>query len=55
MLSSLVCLFFLKALLDRSSSFERDLPWLCSVTSLPVVVKGIVAPEDAVAAAEAGE
>ncbi|EWM20821.1 glycolate oxidase [Nannochloropsis gaditana] len=43
-----------EALLDRSSSFERDLPWLCSVTSLPVVVKGIVAPEDAVAAAEAG-
>lgn len=42
------------ALLDRSSNFARDLPWLRSVTSLPIIIKGVLSPEDAVAAAEAG-
>lgn len=42
------------ALLDRGSNFARDLPWLRSMTSLPIIVKGILSPEDAVAAAEAG-
>jgi isopentenyl diphosphate isomerase/L-lactate dehydrogenase-like FMN-dependent dehydrogenase len=42
------------ALLDRSSNFARDLPWLGSLTSLPIMIKGILSPEDAVAAAEAG-
>eukprot|EP00624_Nannochloropsis_granulata_P003169 evm.model.NODE_26057_length_11747_cov_33.186600.1 len=43
-----------EALLDRGSNFARDLPWLRSMTSLPIIVKGILSPEDAVAAAEAG-
>lgn len=32
----------------------KDVAWLQSITSLPVVVKGIVRPDDAVRAAEAG-
>ncbi len=40
-------------LLDSSLSW-RDLDWLCSVTKLPVLVKGIVRGDDAVRAAEHG-
>jgi 4-hydroxymandelate oxidase len=32
----------------------RDVAWLRSITSLPVLVKGIVRPDDALRAAEAG-
>jgi 4-hydroxymandelate oxidase len=32
----------------------KDLGWLRSITSLPIVIKGIMSPEDAVAAAQAG-
>jgi 4-hydroxymandelate oxidase len=32
----------------------KDFAWLRSITSLPIVVKGIMSPEDAVAAAQAG-
>ncbi len=32
----------------------KDVAWLQSITSLPVVVKGIIRPDDAVRAAEAG-
>jgi len=40
-------------LLDPSISW-RDLEWLCSRTSLPVFVKGIVHPQDAILAVDAG-
>lgn len=32
----------------------KDLDWLRSITDLPIVIKGIMSPEDAVAAAQAG-
>ena len=39
--------------LDRALSM-RDLEWLVSQTSLPVVVKGVVRPDDAVRCAQSG-
>ncbi|KDQ63607.1 hypothetical protein JAAARDRAFT_189164 [Jaapia argillacea MUCL 33604] len=39
---------------DRDMSWGRTIPWLRSVTKLPIVVKGIQCVEDAVLAAEAG-
>ena len=39
--------------LDTSLSW-KDLDWLCGLTRLPVVVKGVVRPDDAVRAAEHG-
>ncbi|WP_257578665.1 alpha-hydroxy acid oxidase [Streptomyces sp. JJ38] len=42
-----------ETLFDGSLSFD-DVAWLRSRTSLPLVVKGVLAPEDAVRAAEAG-
>ncbi len=44
---------YVSQLLDPSLSW-RDVAWLRSITELPVVVKGIVRPDDAVRAAEAG-
>ncbi|HTQ80818.1 MAG TPA: alpha-hydroxy acid oxidase [Thermoanaerobaculia bacterium] len=41
------------SLLDPALSW-KDVDWLRSITKLPVVVKGIVRPEDALHAAEAG-
>ncbi|RXW24770.1 hypothetical protein EST38_g1072 [Candolleomyces aberdarensis] len=39
---------------DKDMTWERTIPWLRSITKLPIVVKGIQCVEDAVAAAEAG-
>jgi 4-hydroxymandelate oxidase len=44
---------YVSDLLDPALSW-RDLAWLRSLTSLPVLVKGIVRPDDAVRAAELG-
>ena len=44
---------YVAALLDPALSW-RDVAWLRSITRLPVLVKGIVRPDDAVRAAEAG-
>ncbi|KAF9455693.1 FMN-dependent dehydrogenase-domain-containing protein [Collybia nuda] len=39
---------------DRDMTWEKTIPWLRSVTKLPIVIKGIQCIEDAVLAAEAG-
>lgn len=39
---------------DADMSWEKTIPWLRSVTKLPIVLKGIQCVEDAVLAAEAG-
>ncbi|KAF9532062.1 FMN-dependent dehydrogenase-domain-containing protein [Crepidotus variabilis] len=39
---------------DRDMTWEKTIPWLRSITKLPVVVKGIQCVEDAVLAVEAG-
>ncbi|PAV19486.1 cytochrome b2 [Pyrrhoderma noxium] len=39
---------------DRDLSWKKTIPWLRSVTRLPIVIKGIQCVEDAVLAAEAG-
>ncbi|KAK7465686.1 hypothetical protein VKT23_005658 [Stygiomarasmius scandens] len=39
---------------DRDMTWERTIPWLRSVTKLPIVIKGIQCVEDAVLAAQAG-
>ncbi|KAF9452641.1 cytochrome b2 [Macrolepiota fuliginosa MF-IS2] len=39
---------------DRDMTWEKTIPWLRSVTKLPIVIKGIQCVEDAVLAAEAG-
>ncbi|THU91749.1 hypothetical protein K435DRAFT_968000 [Dendrothele bispora CBS 962.96] len=39
---------------DRDMTWERTIPWLRSVTKLPIVIKGIQCVEDAVLAAKAG-
>jgi len=44
---------YVSALLDPSLSW-KDLAWLRSITRLPVVVKGIVRPDDALRAVEHG-
>src|SRR4051794_4540219 len=44
---------YVAPLLDPSLSW-KDVAWLRSVTALPVVVKGIVRPDDALRAAEVG-
>ena len=44
---------YFAALLDPSLSF-RDIEWLCSLTRLPVLVKGIVRPDDALRAVQHG-
>ena len=44
---------YVSALLDPSLSWP-DVSWLRSITNLPVLVKGIVRPDDALRAAEAG-
>jgi 4-hydroxymandelate oxidase len=44
---------YVAALLDPSISW-KDVAWLRSITALPVVVKGIVRPDDALRAAEVG-
>jgi 4-hydroxymandelate oxidase len=44
---------YVASLLDPSLSW-KDVAWLQSLTRLPVLVKGIVRPDDAVRAAEAG-
>jgi 4-hydroxymandelate oxidase len=44
---------YVTSLLDPGLSW-RDVAWLRSITELPVLVKGIVRPDDAVRAAEAG-
>ena len=44
---------YVATLLDSSLSW-RDVAWLRSITSLPLLVKGIVRPDDALRAAEAG-
>ena len=44
---------YLRGLLDPSVTFD-DLRWACSECRLPLLVKGIMSPEDAVAAVEAG-
>lgn len=44
---------YLRRLLDPSVTF-RDLEWACEQSPLPVVVKGILNPADAVAAVESG-
>jgi isopentenyl diphosphate isomerase/L-lactate dehydrogenase-like FMN-dependent dehydrogenase len=41
------------SLMDQSLTWDI-LPWLCSITSMPVIVKGILTPEDAVLAVEHG-
>ncbi|KAJ6501902.1 FMN-dependent dehydrogenase-domain-containing protein [Mycena sanguinolenta] len=42
------------ALADLDMSWERTIPWLRSITKLPLVIKGIQCVEDAVLAANAG-
>ncbi|XP_037090555.1 peroxisomal (S)-2-hydroxy-acid oxidase GLO3-like isoform X2 [Pollicipes pollicipes] len=44
---------YVEALFDLSVTWD-DLSWLCSVTQLPVLVKGVMTPEDAAAAADRG-
>src|SRR5262249_52873890 len=44
---------YVATLLDPAISW-RDVAWLRSITELPVLVKGIVRPDDALRAAEAG-
>jgi 4-hydroxymandelate oxidase len=44
---------YVATLLDPSISW-KDVAWLRSITALPVVVKGIVRPDDALRAAEVG-
>ncbi|KAH8835161.1 FMN-dependent dehydrogenase-domain-containing protein [Flagelloscypha sp. PMI_526] len=39
---------------DADMTFEETIPWLRSVTKLPIAIKGIQCVEDAVLAAEAG-
>ncbi|KAF7364025.1 hypothetical protein MSAN_01061200 [Mycena sanguinolenta] len=39
---------------DMDMSWEKTIPWLRSITKLPLVIKGIQCVEDAVLAAEAG-
>ncbi|KAJ7070901.1 FMN-dependent dehydrogenase-domain-containing protein [Mycena amicta] len=39
---------------DRDMTWETTIPWLRSVTKLPIVIKGIQCVQDAVLAAEAG-
>ncbi|KAJ6554423.1 FMN-dependent dehydrogenase-domain-containing protein [Mycena capillaripes] len=39
---------------DQDMTWERTIPWLRSVTKLPIVIKGVQCVEDAVLAAEAG-
>ncbi|KAH8109771.1 FMN-dependent dehydrogenase-domain-containing protein [Phellopilus nigrolimitatus] len=39
---------------DRDMSWEKTIPWLRSITKLPIVIKGIQCVEDAILAAEAG-
>ncbi|KIJ56594.1 hypothetical protein M422DRAFT_57288 [Sphaerobolus stellatus SS14] len=39
---------------DRDMTWEKTIPWLRSVTKLPIVIKGIQCVEDAVLAMEAG-
>ncbi|TRM65726.1 hypothetical protein BD626DRAFT_485661 [Schizophyllum amplum] len=39
---------------DRDMTWEKTIPWLRSVTNLPIVVKGIQCVEDALLAADAG-
>ncbi|KAH9944503.1 uncharacterized protein BXZ73DRAFT_87388 [Epithele typhae] len=39
---------------DIDMTWERTIPWLRSVTTLPIVIKGVQCVEDCVAAAEAG-
>ncbi|KAF9068094.1 FMN-dependent dehydrogenase-domain-containing protein [Rhodocollybia butyracea] len=39
---------------DRDMTWEKTIPWLRSVTKLPIVIKGIQRVEDAVLACEAG-
>ncbi|KAJ3571579.1 hypothetical protein NP233_g3659 [Leucocoprinus birnbaumii] len=39
---------------DRDMTWEKTIPWLRSLTKLPIVIKGIQCVEDAVLAAEAG-
>jgi len=44
---------YVSALIDPALSW-RDVDWLRSLTGLPLVIKGIVRPDDALRAAEAG-
>jgi 4-hydroxymandelate oxidase len=44
---------YVSALIDPALSW-RDIAWLRSLTTLPLVIKGIVRPDDALRAAEAG-
>jgi 4-hydroxymandelate oxidase len=44
---------YLRGLLDPSVTFG-DLEWACGECRLPLLVKGVLSPEDAVAAVEAG-
>ncbi|KAG2023335.1 cytochrome b2 [Coprinopsis cinerea AmutBmut pab1-1] len=39
---------------DKDMTWEKTIPWLRSITKLPIVIKGIQCVEDAVAAADAG-
>ncbi|KAJ7103392.1 FMN-dependent dehydrogenase-domain-containing protein [Mycena belliarum] len=39
---------------DRDMTWEKTIPWLRSLTKLPIVIKGIQCVEDAVLAAQAG-
>ncbi|KAH0590571.1 hypothetical protein H2248_000711 [Termitomyces sp. 'cryptogamus'] len=39
---------------DRDMTWEKTIPWLRKITTLPIVIKGIQTVEDAVLAAEAG-
>ncbi|KAK7694509.1 hypothetical protein QCA50_001695 [Cerrena zonata] len=39
---------------DRDMTWEETIPWLRSVTKLPIVIKGVQCVEDAVLAVEAG-
>ncbi|GLB36281.1 putative cytochrome b5 family protein [Lyophyllum shimeji] len=39
---------------DRDMTWEKTIPWLRSITNLPIVLKGIQTVEDAVLAAEVG-
>src|SRR5262245_35159601 len=44
---------YVSALIDPSLSW-KDVAWLRSITALPIVIKGIVRPDDALRAADAG-
>ncbi|KAF8640425.1 hypothetical protein AX17_000091 [Amanita inopinata Kibby_2008] len=39
---------------DRDMTWEKTIPWLRSITKLPIVIKGIQCVEDAILAADAG-